>query len=641
MRDGSFGRRTNCHLPKSVQQRTDRIRIFFGTKNRRSRRSSKSTMAEQQQQQQQQQEQQQVDTSRVLYTCYYPGCWNKQQRSVLDEYTYHRDGRPLSPSPPPMSPPTSPPEAEEAGEPDEAAIPTGSGEPAAPSAPPAPAPPPPPPPPEPVAVVRPASPPARFRTFYRLWRPDFGIEERWRQCMGLLNWVQDDSRCVCADHFRPRDFHEQILWEDPRLLKLRQSAVPRRVRVSFGALHQQAERQGAYHPRVLAGSTLYTRDRPCSPGLNGEALHLLHEQSARLEAKERVCSLLLDEVPVIKRGDGEGVADHPCPNYKCMVMMLRGLQSDWRLIIGYHFTSEPYDPARLPDVLAKTIKAVQHAGFKLVAICLDWQSFLLPGVEKLCCDSDDRRTYYKPRLSADQRIHLYFDPARLMRATRNTLLNHDVHWGPPLRRVPLPSFTANFEAVKRAWVASRELPRESYLLPRLTRDDFDWFAAPSRLERIDVALKHLSRSVARAIDHQVCYDRLPSSCLDTAYFVERLDRLYDSLQGVEVDPKNNDNKPIKSAVRRGSDHMAFWSEMRAEIRDWQIDADWKEVARMQRPNQGWCDTLNAVQAIWRVAEDEHGFKHMPTKHLDLEPMERMVCYLETRITRPVPELIEI
>ncbi|XP_014229030.1 uncharacterized protein LOC106653896 [Trichogramma pretiosum] len=682
-------------------------------------------MAEQQQQQQQQQ--QQVDTPRILCTCYYPGCWNQLQRSVLDDYTYQRDGRPPSTSPPSMSPPTSPPEAAEAGAPDEAAIPAASGEPAAPPAPaqpvpapaapapvapaqpaPSPAPPAPAQPapahpaplpgapapvapaaqpvpaqpayPAPTAPARararvapsavPAQPgpspaagarartapatPARararaapppvppgYKTFYRMWRPDFAAEEKWRQFMGLLTWVQDDSRFVCADHFRPRDFHQQGPGADPRLRRLRQAAVPRRVRASFGALHQMAERQGAYHPRVLGGSTLFTRDQPCSPGLNGEALLWLHEQSRRLEPQELVCSLLLDEVPVIKRGDGEGVADRPCPNYKCMVMMLRGLRSDWRLILGYQFTSEPYDPARLPELLTRTVAAVQHADFKLVAITLDWHSFLLPGVEKFCCDSDDRRTYYKPRQSGEQRIYLYFDPARLMRATRNCLLNHEIHWGAALQRVSRPSFTADFEAMKRAYVASRELPRESYLLPRLTRDDFDWFTEPTRLERIDVALKHLSRSMARAIEHQVCYDRLPRDCLDTAYFVERLDRLYDSLQGVELEPRNNDNKPMKSAVHRTSDHMAFWSEMRAEMRDWQIDGAWKDVARMQRPNQGWCDTINATQAIWRVAQDEHGFRHMATKYLDLEPMERMVCYLETRITRPVPDLIRI
>ncbi|KAL7302863.1 hypothetical protein TKK_0004095 [Trichogramma kaykai] len=640
----------------------------------------------------QQQQQQQVDTCRILCTCYYPGCWNQLQRSILDDYTYQRDGRPPSPSPSTMSPATSPPEAEEAGAPDEAAVPTEAGEPAAPPAPvaqpvpPAPAAPPAPAPvaqpapasaqPAPTAPARarararaapaapaaaaavpaqpaypapvaPATPtgappvPAGSKTFYRTWRPDYAVEEKWRQFMGLLTWVQDDSRFVCSDHFRARDFHQQSLGADPRLRRLRQSAVPRRVRASFGALHQMAERQGAYHPRVLGGSTLFTRDQPCTPGLNGEALIWLHEQSRRLEPQELVCSLLLDEVPVIKRGDGEGVPDRPCPNYKCMVMMLRGLRSDWRFIIGYQFTSEPYDPARLPDLLSRTVAAVQHADFKLVAITLDWHSFLLPGVEKFCCDSDDRRTYYKPRLSGEQRIHLYFDPARLMRATRDCMLNHEIHWGATLQRVSRPSFTADFEAVKRAYVASRELPRESYLLPRLTRDDFDWFAEPARLHRIDVALKHLSRSVARAIEHQVCYERLPSACLDTAYFVERLDRLYDSLQGVELEPRNNDNKPIKSAVRRTSDHMAFWSEMRAEMRDWQIDGAWKEVARMQRPNQGWCDTINAAQAIWRVVQDEHGFRHMATKYLDLEPMERMVCYLETRITRPVPDLIQI
>lgn len=74
--------------------------------------------------------------------------------------------------------------------------------------------------------------------------------------------------------------------------------------------------------------------------------------------------------------------------------------------------------------------------------------------------------------------------------------------------------------------------------------------------------------MASAIEtFSVLTNTLPSEAIFTAEFVEKMDCLFDSLNGFSPKPSN---KIFRCALRLESPHIEFWSKTLDELRHWRI-----------------------------------------------------------------------
>lgn len=127
---------------------------------------------------------------------------------------------------------------------------------------------------------------------------------------------------------------------------------------------------------------------PLDTGINDVIFQHLKNQGSRMDAREKICILMWDEVQLMTHLQYDQkfdkivgfedwghrrtskFADHAC------VFMLRGLRSGWKLPISYTFCNAQTNSSQLIRSFKEIVRAVAAAGFQIVGtVCDQGQSF--------------------------------------------------------------------------------------------------------------------------------------------------------------------------------------------------------------------------------------------------------------------------
>lgn len=125
----------------------------------------------------------------------------------------------------------------------------------------------------------------------------------------------------------------------------------------------------------------------------------------------------------------------------------------------------------------------------------------------------------------------------------------------------------------------------------------------------------MSATVSLALLVLVSLQELPMSARSTAEFLEKMDKLFDTLNSSCVTQKGS---KLRYAISEGSDHVQFLEECLLWIEKWSFDSP-----RQPHTIRGWKITIRAVTLLWQELHTNYGFTYLLTRRLQQDPLENL------------------
>lgn len=216
--------------------------------------------------------------------------------------------------------------------------------------------------------------------------------------------------------------------------------------------------------------------------------------------------------PVSDRVEGfeeYGAVQGPNLANKALVFMSKGICTPCKQPLGY-FIADKAEPATALHDLFKCHKMLVGAGLQPVAVVCDQGNQNVSLFSNLV-------TPEKPYLNVNGEPRFFiFDPPHLLKCLRNMLFKYNFRVG---------SDTIKSSCIRQAYDRDREMQIRS--IPKLSARRFNLTFA-SKIS-VKLAVHVFSNHCAAALCTQVTFQQLPAEAIHAARFIERIDRLFDSL----------------------------------------------------------------------------------------------------------------
>lgn len=278
-----------------------------------------------------------------------------------------------------------------------------------------------------------------------------------------------------------------------------------------------------------------------NPGINKKIFQRLKIKSETMTLREKKCVLLFDEMAIkrrlefSRRGDliegFEDLGEHgrkAVASKQAMVLMARGVYSDWKIPIAYYFSESGVKASKLKEIVQTNLEHLVESGLEPVAIVCD-QSTTNQRLYKLFETSHSKPYFfYKKR-----KYYAIIDAPHLIKSIRNNLIKSDFL----------------YRGKRISWKIIREvynLDQQSMTartLIKLTSKHLN----PNSWEKMSVhlATQVFSNTMAAAIRTAIRTKQLHSKiAASTADFVAAIDKLFDALNSRHLYSKKPANKPL-------------------------------------------------------------------------------------------------
>lgn len=259
-------------------------------------------------------------------------------------------------------------------------------------------------------------------------------------------------------------------------------------------------------------------------GLKPELLSIVKDKVEQMEDKENDCIVTWDEVSIKQHfsydknlDEFEGIEDHGVEHRRlemateALFLIVRGKDNNWCYPSPYYFSKDNTTSEELERIVKKSIEALQEIGLRIrIGICN--MSFTNQGLYR-----NLKITHDKPYIEVNgQKIYMVFDSPHLIKLVRNNLQRHN--------------FVINNSRIKWYHIQSfwkKDCKRSSRFAPKLTK--FHFYLSKLSKMKVKLATQLFSHSVAAGMKAMVGLKLMKEDALITAKFVERMDKLFDSL----------------------------------------------------------------------------------------------------------------
>ena len=177
-------------------------------------------------------------------------------------------------------------------------------------------------------------------------------------------------------------------------------------------------------------------------------------------------------------------------------------------------------------------------------------------VTQLCAETNQTEDHFYSIIN-EHHVTIMYDLPHLLKNTRNALFtcNLEMHGGK----------LAKFQYIQKAFELDQK--KKCRMLNKLKPEHFKKGDRYYRM-KVGVAAAQLSNHMAGSIEHFVASNELPSEALFTAEFVDRIDNLFDSMNGSTY--ISSEDKPYRCGVSNASPHFTFWDKLLIEIPKWKL-----------------------------------------------------------------------
>lgn len=295
-----------------------------------------------------------------------------------------------------------------------------------------------------------------------------------------------------------------------------------------------------------------------------------------------------------------GIADH------AMVVMVRGVAESWKQPLCYYLCANGMSHAEIKTMLKDVIAHLQRIGLNVLATVCDQGNANRAALRTLreeTVQSYTRRNeecrHEGFEVGGKEIIPLY-DVPHLLKSVRNNLLRKTASfsWRHGEQVASWRHFMTLYDVDRNA------ADKETRSLPRL--EDYHVYESQIRKMKVKVAAQAMSESVAAIMrlvtrskypanvfifysfphlrtfslyfrfSHFSVVRGLPEEAYGTASFFLFFDKLFDSLNGQGVRPKESGDekyKELRQEVRDGSPHHTFWAEALRVLNDMRFNTD--------------------------------------------------------------------
>lgn len=378
------------------------------------------------------------------------------------------------------------------------------------------------------------------------------------------------------------------------------------------ATYKFLRRKGVILPAV---STIkkWLQNFSCYPGFNKKFFHILLQKSQTMLPFEKKCIVLFDEMALKKTLEYnrksdiiEGFEDlgelgrRPVPATQTLVLMIRGIYSQWKLPIAYFVSQNGVTEESLFSIITKCLEHLKVCGFDPIGITCDLSRTNQKFFKKLGVTVDQPYFYMH-----DVKYYALFDVPHLLKCVRNNFIDNDFK---------LQDKYIKFSDIKKIY----DLDIHSSTgrsLPKLTESHLN----PNSFEKMNVKLatQLFSHSVAAAIKTAVVTGEITSStAMDTANFVEVMNNLFDALNSTCLRSKKPCNKVFCEKNSKVLEAINVGYDIMKNLR--KISRQGKET----RPDSfdGFLITINAVTEL-AADQRKEGFHYLFTGRLSQDPLE--------------------
>jgi len=274
------------------------------------------------------------------------------------------------------------------------------------------------------------------------------------------------------------------------------------------------------------------------PGFVKEYLKQIKLKVSSMKESDKKCSILFDEVAIMKHIEYnksldliEGFEDMGVlgrfPKYAkhALIIMVRGLYSNWKFPLCYFLTNNGVKGKGLCVLIKSSIKEIVDIGLLTTALVCDQGTqnqklfSLLGGI-----DSNPTTEIH------DQKLHLIYDIPHLFKSVRNNLLIGDIQIN--IKKIVLHDIVQTYEIDTKNSKA-RSMCKISHI-----------HLNPNLFQKMSckLALQIFSNSVSSAIKTSIHTGHV----LDTADFLLELNNTFDACNSQNLCDKNPNRRPMSS-----------------------------------------------------------------------------------------------
>lgn len=359
------------------------------------------------------------------------------------------------------------------------------------------------------------------------------------------------------------------------------------------------------------------------PGLNNRLLKVVKIKVETMTSKQKECALLFDEMAIKQFLEYnkftdviEGVQDlgelgrGPGLAKQALVIMLRGLYSNWKVPLSFYFSENGVKHKEMTKIIKFHLIELSKIGLNPVSIICD-QSTTNQKVFKELNVTQDLPFFY----INDQKYFAVFDPPHIIKCLRNNLLNG--HFLLQNTKV------IDLNDIKFVYNLDQQSTTARALL-KVTEAHLN----PSNFQKMSVKLatQLFSHSVAAAIRVELETGQLKSnSAKYTADFVEIIDNAFDALNSRNLKANKNYRKPITD------ENCLPMKALRSALEVFSNLVKVNRQGKISRPPSfdSMILTINAVMQLFQQ-QTQKGYSFLLTSRLNQDPLENQFSIYRQR-----------
>lgn len=333
------------------------------------------------------------------------------------------------------------------------------------------------------------------------------------------------------------------------------------------------------------------------PGLNDFIFDFLAFKTSNFTSESLECILCADEMSLKSNlyynvYKDEIIGFNETNNRKTydpakftLVLMLRGININWKQPIAYYFISSSCSGFELQDIILKTIYQLQKIKFIIKAFVTDMGSNFI-GLKNNFNVSPER-PYFEVN---NQKIIFLFDPPHLLKATRNMFFLHNFKYG------------GNFIEKNHVITFYNEDSKNNLrAAPKLTHSHI--FPGPFEKMRVYLAAQLFSTSVAAGMKTFLQCNILNDDSIATIKFIEDMDKLFDIFNSSKRPAKKSYNRPFKGTDVQYS-HLKYMESFFKELQVFNKKSNLDVTKRMKFIN-GWLISISGLFRLWDSLKSNH------------------------------------
>ena len=357
------------------------------------------------------------------------------------------------------------------------------------------------------------------------------------------------------------------------------------------------------------------------PGIIEASLKLLKQTIPTLPDKDKVCTVLFDEVYLrghlrqrLKHKKIEGfedyglhgrshlVADH------ALVFMVQGLGFQFVLPIAYYFVSKTCPATMLKILLKDVINVLLSIGLTVVASVSDQGPTNRRAINELKQKGGDDVFYYV----GDKRVAHVWDVPYLIKNVRNNLLTSDLQYD---------------EGRIGRWRDIIEYSKLDNSLCKMSKLTLKHLNPQGRDKmRVPLAVQTLSNTRANFMQmlHDVTNGEKLPNCMDTVHLIRDIDTFTNLTIGPRSKKDEKDGK--RTDVTGNSIHHSKWNEMTAKLMKWVFIRKKDGSRHVPHCVRGLIENIKTFRYLW-VKVKKLGLNRLHLRGLNQDALENLFCLI--------------